>query len=382
MNWVSLPGFATPEATRAYAKQHATDTGEGHFSELVKTRILLSSIGVGTFPGDISIGTDAEVARIVSRALQSGINVIDTAAHYRYGHALAAVGAGVRDAHAHGVPREAMYLISKGGFLTLRGGRPADFDAWFTAEIEAQGLGSRDDLAKNAHLISPAYIDYQLNLSRQLMGVATLDAFLIDQPEIHIAVIGKEYLNRKLLAAFEVLERACLDGRLRSYGISTFDGFRVETDHNLFQSLTSLQGLAQKAAVAATGNPVAPSHFLLGEMPFNQAMTEGFARFNQATGQGNVASTLQAGYQLGVYMLGSHGLAKGRLASLCTDAVAQTLPMLANDAQRSIQFNRSTPGLGTTLIGMSRQAQLDDLLAVARTAPMKRDPYLRMYEKT
>lgn len=382
MNWVALPGFATPEGTRAYATQHVADTGEGHFSELAKTRIRLSSIGVGTFPGGLSLATDAEVARIVSRALRSGLNVVDTAAHYRYGHALAAVGAGVREAHAQGVPREAMFLISKGGFLTLRGGKPADFDAWFAAEIEARKLGSRDDLVKNAHLLSPQYIDYQLDLSRQLMGVATLDAFLIDQPEIHIPVIGKEQVNRKLLAVFETLERACEDGRLRHYGISTFDGFRVETDHTLFQSLTSMLGLAQKAATAVTGKAQAQGHFLIAQLPFNQAMTEGFTRFNQATGQGNVASTLQAAYQLGLYMMGSHGMLKGRLAGTSTDAVAQSLPLLANDAQRSIQFNRSTPGLGTTLVGLSQLAHLDDLLAVAHLAPMKRDPYLQMYERT
>ena len=382
MSWIPLPGYATAEATKAYAAHHAAHTGEGHFSELAKTRIRLSSIGVGTFPGNITIAADAEVARLVCRALESGINVIDTAAHYRYGHALAAVGAGVREANLKGVPREAMFLISKGGFLTLRGGKPIDFDAWFASEIEAQGLGSREDLAKNVHLLSPAYINYQLDLSRQFMGVATLDAFLIDQPEIHIPVIGKEMLNRKLLAVFETLERACEDGRLRYYGISTFEGFRVETDANLFQSLTSMQGLAQKAAATVTGKAQALGHFMIGQLPFNQAMTEGFARFNQATGQGNVASTLQAGYQLGLYMMGSHGMLKGRLAGTSTDAVMQSLPMLTNDAQRSIQFNRSTPGLGTTLIGMSQSARLDDVLAVARWAPMKRDPYLQMYERT
>jgi hypothetical protein len=30
------------------------------------------------------------------------------------------------------------------------------------------------------------------------MGVETLDAFLVDQPEVHIPVIGKEATNRKL----------------------------------------------------------------------------------------------------------------------------------------------------------------------------------------
>ncbi len=375
-----VKGHATPEGTKAYAEQHAV-LGEGHFSDFLKTRMRLSSIGVGTFPGAASEETDAAVAAIVSRALLGGINVVDTAAHYRYGRALAAVGAGVRDALTRGVPREAMFLVSKGGFLTLRGGPPQDMAAWFEENIVTPGLGSREDLAKGAHLLTPAYIDYQLELSRSLMGVETLDAFLVDQPEVHIPEIGKEALNRKLLPVFMQLERAVQQGRIGCYGISTFDGFRVATDAPLFQSLTSMLGLAETAAAEAAGKEGARHHFRLVQMPFNQAMLEAFTRFNQATGQGNVAATLQAAYQLRVYVMASHTLLKGHLARQSIDVLRQYIPQLANDAQRAIQFNRSTPGLGTALVGMSTPAHLDDVLAVAALAPLPRATYLKMFEK-
>ncbi|MEJ2686353.1 MAG: aldo/keto reductase [Gammaproteobacteria bacterium] len=375
-----IKGFATPEGTRAYAERHAGDTAEGHFSDFLKTRILLSSIGVGTFPGEATPEVDAGMALVVSGALQRGINVIDTAAHYRYGRSLAAVGTGVRDAVARGVSREAMFLVSKGGFLTFRGGVPEDLERWFEQEIVAAGRGTRDQLVK-AHLLTPEYIRYQVELSRSLMGVATLDAFLVDQPEVHIPVVGKEALNARLLDVFTELERAVMDGSIRYYGISTFDGFRVETDAQLFQSLTSMQGLAEKAAQAATGDADARHHFALVQMPFNQVMLEGFTRFNTATGQGNVASPLQAAHQLGIYVMASHTLMKGHLARQSAEVVAQTLADLPNPAQRAIQFNRSTPGLGTTLVGVSSPAHLDDMLAVAGRAPMDRKTYLAMFHK-
>ncbi|MDE2090151.1 MAG: aldo/keto reductase [Gammaproteobacteria bacterium] len=376
-----IEGYAAPEATRAYEERHGHDTAAGYFSDFPRTRIRLSSIGVGTFPGPATPEQDARTAAIVSRALQSGLNVIDTAAHYRYGRALASVGAGVRDALARGVPREAMFLISKGGFLTLRGGRPEDPDAWFEREIVTQGLGSREDLAKGVHLLSPAYIGYQLELSRALMGVATLDAFLVDQPEVHIAEIGKEGLNRKLLKVFELLERAVREDKIRCYGISTYEGFRVETDNKMFQSLTSLLGLAEKAAKEITGDERARHHFKLVQMPFNQVMLEGFTRFNHATGQGNVASTLQAAHQLKVYVMASHTLMKGHLAHQSVDVVERLLAPLATPAQRAIQFNRSTPGLGTTLVGMSDPGHLDDALAVAKLPMMEKKAYLAMYQQ-
>jgi aryl-alcohol dehydrogenase-like predicted oxidoreductase len=110
-------------------------------------------------------------------------------------------------------------------------------------------------------------------------------------------------------------------------------------------------------------------------------MTEGFTRFSQATGQGNVASTIQAAHQLRVYVLASHTLGKGMLARQCADAVLQALPQLANHAQRALQFNRSTPGIGTSLVGVATPAHLDDVLAVARLAPMPKAEYLRLYER-
>lgn len=375
-----IPGWATAQATRAYAEQHARTTAKGHFSDFLRTRIVLSSIGVGTFPGAATSEVDADMAQVVSGALRGGINVIDTAAHYRYGRSLAAVGAGVRAALGHGVAREAMFLVSKGGFLTLRGGVPADAEAWFEREIVDRGLGAREDRV-GAHLLTPQYLRYQIDLSRALMGVATLDAFLVDQPEVHIPVHGKEALNRKLLDVFVELERAVARGAIRRYGISTFEALRVETDALLFQSLTSMQGLAEKAAREVAGGSRARHHFELVQLPFNQVMLEGFTRFNTATGHGNVASPLQAAHQLGIYVMASHTLMKGHLAHQSVDVVDHTLAEFANPAQRAIQFNRSTPGLGTTLVGMSTPAHLEDALAVAACSPVERRAFLAMFRK-
>jgi aryl-alcohol dehydrogenase-like predicted oxidoreductase len=108
-------------------------------------------------------------------------------------------------------------------------------------------------------------------------------------------------------------------------------------------------------------------------------MTEGFTRFSQATGQGNIASTLQAAHQLGVYVMASHVLGKGRFAS--DDPLAAGVAGLANPAQRALQFARSTPGVGTALAGLSTPAHLDDMLAVARSAPMTKKDYARLFRR-
>lgn len=375
-----VPACADAAGARAYIAQRGQDFPAGHYSDFRETGIALSSLGIGSFPGTASDSTDRNIADIVARALQGGINVIDTATHYRYGRSPRAVGAGVRAALAAGVPREAMFIISKGGFLLFDGGPPSGFTSWFRREILAKGLGKRDDIAAKTHLLTPEYIHYQIDRSREALGVATLDAFLIDQPEVHIPEFGKQETLRRLATVFVALEQAAQAGKLNYYGVSSFHAFRAHTDDKFYMSLAALIALAEQAAREVTGAGAA-HRFALVQFPFNSVMLEAFARFNQVTGQGNEASTMQAALQLKLFTMASHTLFKGHLAKQSIDVVAQTLPAMANPAQRAIQFNRSTPGLGTALVGMSTPAHLDDLLAVARAPLLSRQGYLGMYEK-
>ncbi len=371
-----ITGAANSLATKSYADRFAQDLPEGHYSDFLNTRIKLSSLGVGTFPGGVDEVTDLAVAAIVAQALQSGINVIDTGANYRFGRAGRSVGAGIAKALAAGVQREEFFVLGKGGFLTFPQGKPDDLEEFFAREVEARDLGKKEDLVHGIHCLSPEYLLWQLDELRAQTGLATIDAFLVDQPEVHIPVIGKEAMHRKLLAVFAALEEAVALGKLRYYGISTFHACRVETDHSLFQSMTSLIGLAEKAAGEGKRH-----HLRIVELPFNALMPEAYTRFSQVTGQGNIASTIQAAFQLKLTILASHPLGKGLLAREEVPALQQAMPRLANAAQRAIQFVRSTPGVAVTLVGMSSPMHLADFLAVAKEPPLPREQYLAMFEK-
>lgn len=373
-----ITGAATRSGTAAFAAGPGAACGEGHFSDFLNLHFRLSSLGLGTFPGAATDEVDEAYASIVRDAALGGINVFDTAAHYRYGRSMYALGEGLRRAFAAGVGREQVFIVAKGGFLAFDDRPPADLPRWFDAHIAVRGLGSPGDLA-GYHLLTPQYLTSQIEAVREATGLATIDAFLVDQPELHIPASGKERMHQRLLAVFTALEQQVKLGTIGCYGISTFESFRVETDAPSFQSLTALLGLAEKAAAA--NGPGTRHAFRIVQLPFNQAMTEGFTRFSQATGQGNVASAIQAAHQLRVYVMASHSLAKGLLARECSDAVRARLAALTNDARRALQFNRSTPGIGTSLVGVSTREHLEDVLAVARMAPLAKQDYLGLYER-
>ena len=47
------------------------------------------------------------------------------------------------------------------------------------------------------------------------------------------------------------------------------------------------------------------------------------------------------------------------------------------DAQRAIQFTRSTPGIAAALVGMSRRQHVVENLGVAPVVPITPEQYLR-----
>src|SRR5205814_10018321 len=73
---------ATKEGTTRYAQKFAGRATEGHFRET--HRLVLSSVGIGTYLGQPDAKTDEGYAAAAVTAVESGINVIDAAINYRF----------------------------------------------------------------------------------------------------------------------------------------------------------------------------------------------------------------------------------------------------------------------------------------------------------
>ena len=59
--------------------------------------------------------------------------------------------------------------------------------------------------------------------------------------------------------------------------------------------------------------------------------------------------------------------------------VETALKGLTTDAQRAIQFVRSTPGVTTALVGMSQRSHVDENLAVAAVPVAPVDEFFSMF---
>ena len=73
---------ATKEGTNRYAQKFSGSAAAGHFREA--QRLVLSSLGIGTYLGQPSQKTDEHYTAAIVAAAERGINVLDAAINYRF----------------------------------------------------------------------------------------------------------------------------------------------------------------------------------------------------------------------------------------------------------------------------------------------------------
>ena len=366
-----LPGRATAEGTRRYAARLGARTAPGHFRELAGG-LALSSIGLGTYLGPEDGATDVLYQDAVTRALELGLNVVDTAVNYRHQRSERAIRTALAGAAARGlVARDEVVVATKGGFIPFDGAVPRDARGWFTATYLEPGIVAPGDVAAGIHCMAPRYLADQIELSRANLGLETLDVYYVHNPETQLGEVARPEFLARIRAAFEALEQAAGDGRIGVYGAATWNGCRQDASAPEHLSLAELVAVAREVAGAE-------HHFRVIQLPYNLAMPEAFTRATQRVGD-EVVSTLEAARRLGVYVMASASVYQGQLSRGLPPLVGEVLPGLATDAQRALQFVRSTPGVGTALVGMKAVAHVEENAAVAARPPVAWSEFQRFF---
>ena len=80
-----------------------------------------------------------------------------------------------------------------------------------------------------------------------------------------------------------------------------------------------------------------------------------------------------------VTVVASGSLLQGQLARQLPEILQRAMVGLDTDAQRALQFVRSTPGIGTALVGMKQADHVRDNMALARIAPLSPDQIAKLF---
>jgi aryl-alcohol dehydrogenase-like predicted oxidoreductase len=363
-------GSATADGTLRYAARFQGRAAAGHFRE-IRGGLVLSSIGIGTYLGEPDDATDRAYTDAVVAAVESGINVVDSAINYRFQRSERAIGAALKDLFAKGYSRDEIVLCTKAGFLTPDGEMPADPNSYFSREFLERGIFTTDDIAAGCHCMAPGYLSDQLERSRRNLGVATIDVFYLHNPETQLSEVSPEVFRARIREAFLFLESAVASKAIRAYGLATWNSFRDDPKANGYLSLKEMADIARDVA----GDD---HHFRFVQLPFNIAMPEALTRPNQMI-DGKLVPMVQAARALNIALVTSAALLQGQLTKNLPPFIRAALS-LQDNSSLALQFARSVPGLTTALVGMSNVAHVKANAQLVAVEPASREQFLKLFE--
>ncbi len=362
-------GCATKNGTNKYRRRF-TNAALNHFRD--QQDLILPSIGIGTYLGNANETTDQNYRDSIVRAVQLGTNLIDSAANYRFQRSERSIGDALKTLTTDlGYSREELVICTKGGYLPFDGAPPRNVREYIEATFVRPGIAGFDDFVGGSHCMNPAYLQDQLDQSLKNMNLDCVDLYYIHNPESQLAHVSDSEFYYRIASAFERLEDNRKQGKLQFYGVATWNGFRVSQESKEYHSLSRMVEAAQEAAGDVHG-------FRFIQLPFNLAMPEALTLLNQDVG-GEKLTVLEAAERLGITTIASASMLQRRVAQGLPDSVREPLGSLATDAQTAIQFVRSTPGITTALVGMSRVEHVEENLKLTNVEPVGAEGFSKLF---
>ncbi|WP_435144220.1 aldo/keto reductase [Halobaculum sp. P14] len=352
--------MATSRGTWGYRDRFGGRFGRTYFRRFGPG--VVSSVGVGTYLGDPTAAVDDDYRDAVRLALDSGVNLVDTASNYRCGRSERVVGEALRESDA---ARDSVVVASKAGFLPFDGDRPEDPAAYVRREFIDTGVVDPAALARGSHCIAPGYVDAMLDRSLDRIGVDAVDLYYVHNPETQLEARSRADVYDQLQAAFETLERRRAAGDVGRYGVATWSAFRVPPGDD---SHLDLGVVLDRAAAAADAVGVDDHGLAAVQLPFNVAMADAFTVDAHSHGDETV-SALEFCHREGLSVFAAAALGQGELAaSLPRDVEAE----LSGDttAQRAINFARSAPAVTAALVGASSVEHVRENVAAGTFDPL------------
>ncbi len=332
-----IPGRATPDATKAYADA----AWQANPKISPDSWRLLEGCTIGKVAvGSYRLEDDVAQRETVRTAWQSGLNLVEVGPTYGYGTGLRVVGEELQQGIAAGrVTREQLVLVGKGGYVP----------EWMIEEVPAESVALTPVMG---HCMSESFIQSQLVLCRQGLGVETLDGFLVHNPEVQLPILAemlggvdaaREQFYQRLTAAFKVLEQAVQAGELAWYGVSS-NGFVADAEDIFAVDLAQVFACAQTAAQEAYGRRKRPMLRCI-ELPLNilelNALKTVNTKAHKFGGQDDV-SVLELAARMHLSVLTNRPL-----NALTDDGIGWRLATAEqNEADVMAQWEKALAGLG------------------------------------
>jgi aryl-alcohol dehydrogenase-like predicted oxidoreductase len=362
-----ISGCATPEGTKKFAAKYGTISDNYRITQ----NLTLSNVGIGTYLGTPDTQTDLLVIDAIKKSVLAGINVIDTAINYRAQKAERAVGTAISDLILDGkITRDSIFVSTKNGYVTNDGDIKEDFWAYVQREYAKPGIVKPDDISSGYHCMTVPYLEDQLNRSLKNLGLECIDLiYLHNSIEGQIQDISKEQFIKNLKDVIYLYEKKRKEGKIKYYGMATWECFRVTKDNPQYLSILDVLQIAKEIGGEDHG-------FRFIQLPYNMYLDQALMLKNQQSGGVDV-SILEASQSSGIGVFTSVPLMQGKL--LAPGVLPDYIDL--KPSLKCLQFIRSTPGVLAPLVGQKTQTHVEENLEIMKIPPLQKDEFYSLLKK-
>jgi aryl-alcohol dehydrogenase-like predicted oxidoreductase len=362
-----ISGHATSEGTKSFKQNSSINPLNFNIFE----NLHLSNVGIGTYLGDPDSKTDELVKNAVKQSVLSGVNVIDTAINYRAQKAERSVGKAISElVETENVSRDQIFVSSKNGYVTNDADIQEDFMEYVRRELGKPGIVKEGDITSGYHCMTPPYLSDQLDRSLKNLDLECIDLmYLHNSIEGQIKDVSKEQFLENLKSVFELYEQKRDEGKIKFYGMATWECFRVMSDNPQHLLLEDIVEMAKNIGGDDHG-------FKFIQLPYNMNYDQALLGKNQLL-QNKPVSILESAVTLGVGVFTSVPFMQGRLLS---PGVMPEFNEL-KPSLRALQFIRSSPGVLAPLVGQKSSQHVSENLEIMNIPPMSDEDFLQLVKK-
>ena len=333
--------------------------------------LTLSNVGMGTYLGNPDSATDKMVNAAIKKSVMSGINIIDTAINYRSQKAERTVGMAISELISEGkISRQQVFVCTKNGYVTDDADIRQDFWEYIKEQFTSKGVIQQGDISSGYHCMTVPYLSDQLERSLKNLGMDCIDLmYLHNAMEGQIKDMPRERFMDGLYKVFEMYEEKRSQGKIKFYGMATWECFRVPKDNPQYLSLQQVAMMAKQIAGDGHG-------FRFIQLPFNMYYDQALLKKYQ-TFDGMDASILACAQKLGIGVFTSVPFMQGRLLQ------PGVMPEFANlkPSLRALQFIRSAPGVLAPLAGQKAPQHVAENTEIMKVPPLSEDEFGLLVKK-
>ena len=358
----SLGGFATAGGTRKFMERAISNGIAGsHFRSF--DNLNLSSLGMGTYLGQITAEDDRDLENAIYESVKSGaMNVIDTAINYRSMKSEKNIGQAIkRLIDDKIISRDQVFISTKNGYITNDGDYPSiDVLEYMQKMFISQGIIDSKDISSGYNVLNPKYIRKCIDKSLTNMQLDTIDLVYVHNAyESWFEDITRNEFDEMIRRVFEVYEEYRSKNKIRYYGMATWTCFRMSQNEEGYLSLEEMVKIAEDVAGKDHG-------FRFIQLPYNLVYREAYLLKNQSVGSVNDLTILEACYKLNIGVFTSVPLLQAKLLS----AKIPDYQGYDNQLLKIVQITRSTPNVIAPLIGQKKLNHVKENIELAKVAPL------------